>query len=58
LGFLATPWTTRFWTGMSGMTRSVGDGLRRWNTGNAQTYGFQILLYLLLVLFFATRGGM
>jgi hypothetical protein len=40
------------------MTRSVGDGLRRWNTGNAQTYGFQILLYLLLVLFFATRGGM
>ncbi len=57
LGFLASPWATRFWSGLGDVTKSLGDGLRRWNTGNAQTYGFQILLYLLLVFLF-TRGGM
>jgi formate hydrogenlyase subunit 3/multisubunit Na+/H+ antiporter MnhD subunit len=57
LGFLVSPWATRFWTGLTNSVSTVGESLRRWNTGNPQTYGFQILLYLLLV-FFVTRGGM
>lgn len=57
LGFLMKPWAGRFWGGLSSVTSTIGDVLRRWNTGNPQTYGFQILLYLLVV-FLISRGGM
>lgn len=57
LGFLMKPWVSRFWNGLGSVTSTVGDALRRWNTGNPQTYGFQILLYLLVV-FLISRGGM
>ena len=56
LGFLARPWAERGWTGFARLSRTIGDGLRRWNTGNAQTYGFQILLFVVVVIV-ALRGG-
>jgi formate hydrogenlyase subunit 3/multisubunit Na+/H+ antiporter MnhD subunit len=56
LGGLAAPWGERFWTGLGRFVRTVGDGLRRWNTGNPQTYGFQILLFLVIILLAAAGG--
>jgi formate hydrogenlyase subunit 3/multisubunit Na+/H+ antiporter MnhD subunit len=57
LGGLVAPWGERIWTGVGRLTTTIGDGLRRWNTGNPQTYGFQILLFLLVILI-AVAGGL
>lgn len=57
LGFLVKPWGERLWTGVGRLGTTIGDGLRRWNTGNPQTYGFQILLFLVVILI-AVLGGM
>jgi formate hydrogenlyase subunit 3/multisubunit Na+/H+ antiporter MnhD subunit len=57
LGGLVAPWGERLWTGVGRLTTTIGDGLRRWNTGNPQTYGFQILLFLLVILL-AVAGGL
>ncbi len=56
LGFLARPWAEGGWTGFARLSRTIGDGLRRWNTGNAQTYGFQILLFVVVVILAVTGG--
>jgi formate hydrogenlyase subunit 3/multisubunit Na+/H+ antiporter MnhD subunit len=60
LGFAAKPWAEKIWGGVSSVGHTISDFLRRWNTGNAQTYGFQILFYLFLmgiITIVVTSGG-
>lgn len=47
-GRLLEPWGERFWAGVVGTVQTISQGLRSWNTGNPQTYAFQIVLYLFL----------
>ena len=56
LGPLAQPWLKRFWAGATGAGETVSNALRAWNTGNPQTYAFQIVLYLFLV-YVVVAGG-
>jgi len=56
-GRLLDPWVERFWGGVSATTGTVSQTLRSWNTGNPQTYAFQIVLYLLLT-YLVVRGGL
>ncbi len=51
-GRLTEPWIERFWNAVVDLTRSTSHVFRSWNTGNPQTYAFQIVLYLFLVLLF------
>jgi len=55
-GSLVDPWVERFWSGAVSATDTVSHGLRSWNTGNPQTYAFQIVLYLLLIVLIAGGG--
>lgn len=57
LGFLIAPWPTRVLNFFRELITNLGDILRRWNSGNAQTYGFQILI-LLIFIFLVGRGGL
>ncbi len=56
-GSLLSPWVQRFWAGTASTGNTISGALRGWNTGNPQTYAFQIMLYLLL-LFLIARGGL
>jgi NADH:ubiquinone oxidoreductase subunit 5 (subunit L)/multisubunit Na+/H+ antiporter MnhA subunit len=56
-GRLLDPWVERFWGGVSATTGTISQTLRSWNTGNPQTYAFQIVLYLLLT-YLVVRGGL
>lgn len=55
-GSLLSPWVQRFWAGTASTGNTISGALRGWNTGNPQTYAFQIMLYLLLT-FLIARGG-
>jgi formate hydrogenlyase subunit 3/multisubunit Na+/H+ antiporter MnhD subunit len=56
-GSLLNPWVQRFWAGAASTGNTISGALRGWNTGNPQTYAFQIMLYLLLT-FLIARGGL
>jgi len=53
LGFLIPSSITRFWRGAGEWTLTLGEVLRQFYTGNAQTYALQIMLYV-TVLYFLT----
>jgi formate hydrogenlyase subunit 3/multisubunit Na+/H+ antiporter MnhD subunit len=55
-GRLLDPWTERFWGSVTASGETLSQTLRSWNTGNPQTYAFQIMLYLLLIYLFAQGG--
>ncbi len=55
-GRLLDPWVERFWGGVTATAGTVSGVLRAWNTGNPQTYAFQIVLYVLLA-YFVVSGG-
>ncbi|MBE9548180.1 MAG: proton-conducting membrane transporter [Proteobacteria bacterium] len=46
IGFLTRPDATRFWNGVSEWGHTVGASLRRFYTGNGQTYAGLILFYI------------
>lgn len=56
LGFLAKPFVRNFWTRVGSVVHTLSDGLRRWNTGNAQGYALQVFAYLILV-YLVLKGG-
>ncbi|MCF7953980.1 MAG: hypothetical protein K9K78_07890, partial [Spirochaetales bacterium] len=56
LGSFLTPWTSRFWNGVTHTVNVIGSSLRRIYTGNGQTYALHILLYT-AILGLLLRGG-
>jgi formate hydrogenlyase subunit 3/multisubunit Na+/H+ antiporter MnhD subunit len=56
-GRLLDPWGERLWRGVSASVRTLSHALRAWNTGNPQTYAFQIMLYLFLT-YLVVGGGL
>lgn len=57
VGFLITPWATRFWNSVSEMTHSIALQVRLLYNGNGQTYLIHILVFS-LVCFFLFNGGL
>ena len=49
LGFLTQPLVTRFWEVLVDMLHSASDLLRRFYTGNGQTYAVQLLAFVVVV---------
>lgn len=49
LGFLSIPLATVFWNGVHDTAHRAADTLRRFYTGNGQTYLVHIVLYILVV---------
>ena len=52
LGFLVQPFVTRFWDTVSDLLHTVADLLRRFYTGNGQTYAIQLLAFVVVVYLF------
>ncbi|MCU7833801.1 MAG: NADH-quinone oxidoreductase subunit F [gamma proteobacterium symbiont of Taylorina sp.] len=52
LGFLMQPYVTRFWETMMDLLHSIADLSRRFYTGNGQTYGIQLLAFVVIVYLF------
>lgn len=49
LGFLTQPLITRFWETVSDLLHSTADILRRFYTGNGQTYAIHLLGFVIIV---------
>ncbi len=49
LGFLTQPLVTRFWDVLVDLLHSASDLLRRFYTGNGQTYAVQLLAFVVVV---------
>ncbi|MPM24025.1 NAD(P)H-quinone oxidoreductase subunit 2, chloroplastic [bioreactor metagenome] len=56
VGFLITPWATRFWNAVADFVQSVALQVRRIYTGNGQAYLIHIVLFT-LICFFLYNGG-
>jgi formate hydrogenlyase subunit 3/multisubunit Na+/H+ antiporter MnhD subunit len=54
LGFLTQPLVTLFWGALTDLLHSSSDLLRRFYTGNGQTYAIHLLLFVVVVFFFST----
>jgi len=52
LGFLLQPFVTRFWETVTDLLHSIADLSRRFYTGNGQTYGIQLLVFVVIVYLF------
>lgn len=57
VGFLITPWATRFWNGVSDIAQSIALQVRLIYNGNGQSYLIHILVFS-LVCFFLFNGGL
>ncbi len=51
LGFLVKPLVTGFWEGVVEWTYSISAALRHIYTGNGQTYGLHIIMYVVIIYF-------
>ena len=49
LGFLTQPLVTNFWNGVTDLLHALSDMLRRFYTGNGQTYAFHFLAFVVVV---------
>jgi formate hydrogenlyase subunit 3/multisubunit Na+/H+ antiporter MnhD subunit len=49
LGFLALPLVTLFWETLIDLLHSLSDWMRRFYTGNGQTYAIQLLAFIVVV---------
>ncbi len=52
LGFLTQPLVTRFWEAITDLLHTVADLLRRFYTGNGQTYAIHLLAFVVVVYLF------
>lgn len=52
LGFLVQPFVTRFWETVTDLLHTAADLLRRFYTGNGQTYAIQLLAFVVVVYLF------
>lgn len=52
LGFLIQPFVTRFWETITDLLHTVADLVRRFYTGNGQTYAIQLLAFVVVVYLF------
>lgn len=55
LGFLTLPLVTRFWDALVELLHGVSDWMRRFYTGNGQTYAIHILAFIVLVYLLGTE---
>jgi formate hydrogenlyase subunit 3/multisubunit Na+/H+ antiporter MnhD subunit len=55
LGFLTRPLVTRFWETLVDLIHTAADLLRRFYTGNGQTYAVQLLAFVVIV-YVLSRG--
>jgi hypothetical protein len=49
LGFLTQPLVTRFWETLTELLHSAAELLRRFYTGNGQTYAIQLLAFVVVI---------
>ncbi|MEB4591718.1 proton-conducting transporter membrane subunit [Candidatus Thiothrix sp. Deng01] len=49
MGFMTEPLVTRFWGAVSELLHSAADILRRFYTGNGQTYAIHLLAFVIIV---------
>lgn len=49
MGFMTEPLVTRFWEAVSELLHSAADILRRFYTGNGQTYAIHLLAFVIIV---------
>lgn len=56
VGFLITPWATRFWNAVADIVHSIALHVRRLYNGNGQSYLIHILLFT-IICFFLFNGG-
>lgn len=56
LGFLVAPGITQFWNWISEHITAMGNSLRKVYSGNAQTYVFHIILFIIVVYLFSNGG--
>ena len=54
---MVMPLVEKFWNWVSDIVHSASDFVRKWYTGNGQTYAYQVVLFVVVVYFF-TMGGM
>jgi formate hydrogenlyase subunit 3/multisubunit Na+/H+ antiporter MnhD subunit len=54
LGFLAQPLVTRFWGAVAESFYTSSDLLRRYYTGDGQTYAIQMLAFIVVIYFLST----
>jgi len=52
LGFFTAAFVTRFWETVTDLLHSIADLSRRFYTGNGQTYGIQLLVFVVIVYLF------
>ena len=52
MGFLIQPLVTRFWETLTDLLHTIADFLRRFYTGNGQTYAIQLLAFVVIVYLF------
>ncbi|MBU1238967.1 NADH-quinone oxidoreductase subunit F, partial [Myxococcota bacterium] len=57
IGWMVTPHVTRFWNFVTDAFHSTADFVRRFYTGNGQTYAIQLLAYVVVLYFITTKGG-
>ena len=56
LGFLVTPWATRFWDWVSELVHDISDKIRQIYNGNGQTYLIHIIAFFLICFYFIYGG--
>lgn len=56
VGFLITPWATRFWNWVSAMVQDIAHQIRQIYNGSAQAYLMHIIAFV-LVCYFIIYGG-
>jgi len=49
LGFMAQPFVTQFWDGLTGVLHNTADFSRRFYTGNGQSYAFHFVAFVVVV---------
>ncbi|RKZ93003.1 MAG: hypothetical protein DRQ43_08530, partial [Gammaproteobacteria bacterium] len=52
MGFLIQPFVTRFWETITDLLHTIADLVRRFYTGNGQTYAIQLLAFVVIVYLF------
>ncbi len=52
LGFLIQPFVTRFWETITDLLHTIADLVRRFYTGNGQTYAIQLLAFVVIIYLF------
>ncbi len=52
MGFLIQPFVTRFWETFADLLHTLADIVRRFYTGNGQTYAVQLLAFIIVIYLF------